>query len=378
MKIKNLVKKGVWETERRQLREKLAQRINYIRLDLNENLLEKDNEYFNDFISNLRPETLSSYPDLSLVYQNMSAFSGVGEDGIILTNGSDLGIKCLYDACISKGDHILIHDPCYLMYERYAQFFEAEIEKIPVNSEWKPDLALMKNRLRDNTRMVVLETPSGYLGTKADVNSITQLAAELDKRDILLVIDEAYLYVDSGVSEHIILLQKFNNVVLLRTLSKAFGLAGARVGMVLAAPELIQQLYKVRPLYEISALAAEAALWRLRHENLLHKYQLSIRKNKNYLLESLRDINIPCRDTLGNFIIIEFKDIDGKTLFDLLKLEGILIGKPYELAALKDWWRITVGTQSHCEILIEKLVSLHECSKKNKKMHYKSISTLES
>lgn len=116
-----------------------------------------------------------------------------------------------------------------------------------MNMAWKPDLPLMKAQLRDNTRMVILETPSGYLGTQADLQSITELAAELDKRDILLVIDEAYLYVANNKSEHLSLLKQFNNVVLLRTLSKAFGLAGARVGMVLAAPELIQQLYKVRP-----------------------------------------------------------------------------------------------------------------------------------
>ncbi|CNK77644.1 aminotransferase class I/II-fold pyridoxal phosphate-dependent enzyme [Yersinia alsatica] len=358
MKIQNVVKKGVWETERRQLREKLAQRVNYIRLDLNENLLDLDEKYFKDFISGLKPELLSAYPDLSAIYQEMADFVGVDENEIILTNGSDLAVKCLYDACISKGDHILIHDPCYLMYERYAQFFEAELEKIPMNMAWKPDLPLMKAQLRDNTRMVILETPSGYLGTQADLQSITELAAELDKRDILLVIDEAYLYVANNKSEHLSLLKQFNNVVLLRTLSKAFGLAGARVGMVLAAPELIQQLYKVRPLYEISALAGEAAQWRLRNTDLLQEYQDNTRSNKNWLINQLNLLDIQCRDAAGNFIIVHFSDILGNNLFELLKSEGILIGKPYELSALKHWWRITVGNKQHCEILIGKLALL--------------------
>ncbi|GGX38063.1 histidinol-phosphate aminotransferase [Tateyamaria omphalii] len=355
MKIEAVIRKGVVQTERRKFREKLAQRPSYLRLDLNENLIDIPSSAFDEFLQGLTPEMLSAYPELSRVYKAVSKFFDIGEDMIVLTNGSDLAVKTLFDSCIDAGDHILVHDPFYLMYARYSEFFEADLETVPVLDNWKPDLSEMSRRLRPNTKMVILETPSGNLGSSADFDDIAHLAQELELRNVLLVIDEAYLFVESGDSRFLDLQKRHKNIVILRTFSKVFGLAGARIGAVIASPELTQQFYKVRPLYEISALAAHAVEWRLGQPQLLSAYQKTMRESKEWLKARLEELRIPCRDGAGNFVVIYVPDGDRGPFFDLAKEKGVLIGKPFYQPQLRGWWRVTVGSLPQCKTFINAL-----------------------
>lgn len=356
--LNKIIRRGVLHTERQNIREKLSERENHVRLDLNENILDIDAHLFDEFLSGLTPETLSAYPDLSRIYTEMAAFLGVSENELIITNGSDLAIKCLYDACIEKDDQIIVHDPYYLMYSFYACFSEAELVTVPVNGDWKPDLAAMSACVNDKTKMVIIEAPSGNIGTQPSHHDLRQLASLLEKRNVLMVIDEAYHHVINNDSFNLGLIREFSNVIIIRTLSKVFGLAGARVGMLIGNHAIIHELYKVRPLYEISSLAAQAALWRLSHTSLLNDYQQKISASKAKLIERLDKLDIPSKTTFGNFIIIYFPDVDGVDLYTLLKSHHVLIGKKYKLPILRGWWRITLGNDLHHEKLLTALSAL--------------------
>lgn len=358
--LDKVVRHGVLHTERKNIRGKLSERENYVRLDLNENVLDIDAQLFNEFISGLTPEMLSAYPDLSRVYTEMATFLGISEDELILSNGSDLAIKCLYDACIEKGDQIIVHDPYYLMYSFYARFSEAELVPVPVSGDWQPDLVAMYASVTEKTKMVVIEAPSGNIGTQPSHQELRQLASQLERRNVLLVIDEAYHHVINNESANLELMREFSNVVIIRTLSKVFGLAGARVGMIIGPRAIMHELYKVRPLYEISSLAAQAARWRLAHTSLLNAYQQEISISKAKLVERLNQLDIPSKTTYGNFIIIYFPDVDGVDLYTLLKSHHVLIGKKYELPILQGWWRITLGNDQHHENLLTALATLRK------------------
>ncbi len=360
--LNKIIRRSVLHTERKHIRLKLSERENYVRLDLNENVLDLDTDLFNEFVSDLTPEMLSAYPDLSNVYTEMAAFLGVSEDELILTNGSDLAIKCLYDACIEKGDQIIVHDPYYLMYDFYARFSEAELISVPVGADWQPDLTAMYANVTEKTKMVVIEAPNGNIGTQPLHKELRQLAAQLEQRNVLLVIDEAYHHVISNESVNIDLIWEFSNVIIIRTLSKVFGLAGARVGMLIGNKTIVHELYKVRPLYEISMLSAQAARWRLAHTPLLNTYQQEISTAKVKLIEGLNRIDIPSKTTYGNFIIIYFPDVDGVDLYTLLKSHNVLIGKKYDLPTLQGWWRITLGNEQHHEKLLAALSAVRQQS----------------
>jgi histidinol-phosphate aminotransferase len=354
--LDKVLKKGVYGTERRHIREKLAQRQRYLRLDLNENLTALSEEQFKDMMATIKPDTATAYPDLVAIYTKMANRVGVSEDKIVLTNGSDMGIKSIFDVCIGKGDHIVLHDPYFLMYERYAQFLEADIEAVPVNESWAPDADGMLAKVNERTKMVVVEDPSGNVGTSLSAGELERMAAELEGKNVLLVIDEAYLYVERDHSENLALIDRYSNVILVRTMSKAYGLAGARLGVLISNATLAKELYKVRSLYELSALSANITEWHLDHPEVLATYQQKVRDGKKFLFEQFRRRGLPFRDTPANFVIVELDR--GKDTTDVaarLKEKGILIGKAYTLPRLKGWARITVGELAHCRQFVQAL-----------------------
>jgi histidinol-phosphate aminotransferase len=352
--LDKVLKKGVVATERRHRRQHLAQRKNYLRLDLNENLTELSPAQFADMIARIKPRTATAYPDLAVIYAKMARHAGVSEDNIVLSNGSDMGIKSIFDVCIEKGDHIVLHDPYFLMYERYAQFFEADIDAVPVNDSWAPDADEMLRRVNARTKMVVVEAPSGNVGTGLGFQDLERMAAELERKNVLFIIDEAYLYVEKNESENLALIDKYSNVILIRTMSKAYGLAGARLGVLISNPALAMELYKVRSLYEISGLTANITEWHLDNPEVLAAYQDTVRKGKAFLANHCKRLGLAFKDTPANFVVVEL-DRGNHTAWiaEQLKAKGILIGKAYTLPKLKGWARITVGDVKHCEQFIQ-------------------------
>jgi histidinol-phosphate aminotransferase len=357
--LDKVLKRGVQETARRHFREKLSHRKNFLRLDLNENLTELSPAQFADMMASVKPETATAYPDLAPVYRKMAGHVGIHEDCIVITNGSDMGIKSIFDICIGKGDHIVLHDPYFLMYERYAQFAEAEIDTVPVKDDWTPDVDAMLSKVKANTKMVVVEDPSGNLGSGLSARELERMAAELERKNVLLVIDEAYLYVEKNESDNLALIDKYSNVILARTMSKAYGLAGARLGILISNPALAKQLYKVRSLYEISGLSANIAEWHLDHPQVLAAYQDTVRKSKVFLFDQFNRLGLAFKDTPANFVIVELAPGNSTAyIAEQLKAKGILIGKAYALPKLQGWARITVGEIKHCRQLISALEQL--------------------
>jgi histidinol-phosphate aminotransferase len=357
--LTRVVKKGVYETQRRHTRERLSFRKSFLRLDLNENLTTLPPEQFADMMSRIRPETLTAYPDLSAIYRKMAQYIGVEEDMIVLTNGSDMGIKTIFDVCIGKGDHIVLHDPYFLMYERYAGFFEAQFDAIPVTETWIANVEAMLTKVRPNTRMVVIEDPSGNVGSGLSTQVLERMAAELERKHVLLVIDEAYVGVEKSGRENLGLLGKHDNVIIVRTMSKAHGLAGGRLGILVTNRALARELYKVRSLYEIGGVTANVAEWHLDHPEILDQYRVTVERSKAFLFEQFERMGLPYKDTPANFVIVEI-DRGNSTIAAAgrLREKGILIGKAYTLPHLLGWARITVGELSHCRQLVGALEEL--------------------
>src|SRR4051794_19416474 len=254
--IDRYVKSAILNLQREVIRDELAERPAYLRLDKNKNLHAFDDEPFEAFKQSIKQELVWGYPNLRPIYEKVAQQNGVGVDQVLLANGSDVAIKAVFDACIEPGDQVILHAPSYFMYEVYAQLAGSELTSVPIGKDWLPDVDKMLAAAGPKAKMMVIEDPSGFVGTSISVAQMRELAGHLHKRGILLLIDEAYLYVSGDRSEHLALLHDFDNVMISRTMSKAHGLAGARVGFLLSNAELMAQIYKCRPLYEISAFSA--------------------------------------------------------------------------------------------------------------------------
>ena len=354
MDFKKIVKPNIRKLNR--IKDTFDDRFDYLRLDKNERLLSFNKIVFKKFISDIKDHDLSGYHELGNLYKLLASYLGVNVNEILLSAGSDLGIKSVYEACIDDGDHIICHSPSYAMYRVYANMFGAETTLVPVEEDWSLDFEKIYKSIKSTTKLVAIENPNGFIGTKPKKDDVHSLIKYLHNKNILLLIDEAYIYVHKKKSDYIELINQYNNVIIAQTFSKGHGLAGCRFGYIISNPKLIDYISRVRPMHEVGSLAAKAAMWIIDNPKLLSEMQVDISENKKYLLKSINDLKLIARDTHANFLMIYLPN-EGKTknIVQKLKENKILIRRPFDESFLKGWSRVAVGSRSDSEIFIKYL-----------------------
>jgi histidinol-phosphate aminotransferase len=331
--IKKYVKPAVLDLQREVIRDELAARATFLRLDKNENLHAFDDEPFEAFKQSIRQELVWGYPNLKPLYEKIAGHNGVGVDQVLVANGSDMAIKALFDACVAPGDRIVLHAPSYFMFDIYARLAGADVASVPVDADWVPDLDKMIAAVDPKTRMIVIEDPSGFIGTAITPAQMRDLARQLHERGVLLLIDEAYLYVLADQSAHLPLLREFDNVLISRTMSKAHGLAGA----------LMAEIYKCRPLYEVSAFSACVAEWALDHPEFVEEFRQTVVESKAKIFAKLDTLGVRHRDTRGNFVLVHCEALTADDMVAQLADRGILVRRPFTDSKITDWVRISVA-----------------------------------
>jgi len=338
-----IIKKEIKNLKR--IKDTFDERFGYLRLDKNERLLPFTAAQLDDFRSRITSESLSGYSEIGPFYRRLAEYLGVKDNQLLLASGSDLAIKSIFEACIKPGSHVVLHAPCYAMYKVYSNMFGAEVTLIPVGTDWQPDIEKMLAAVRPETVFMALENPNGFVGTAASLDVIEHCAAELFKRNVLLVIDEAYYYVEHSKSALIPLIAKYPNIVLSQTFSKGHGLAGCRMGYLIGEADLIEHISRVRPMHEITSLTCIAAQWVLDHPEMLEQFQKENLSSKTYLKTELNALGVDYKDTLANFMLLYLPN-EGKTREIALKMRErkVLIRRPFEEPYLKGWARVCVGS----------------------------------
>lgn len=344
----HLVKPAITGVDRPFIRAELAERPAYLRLDKNENLEPLPPALLETLRASLRQEAISPYPDLSRIYHVLANMAGVDEDMILVAAGSDLALKSIYDTFCGAGDEIVLHSPSYFMYDVYAQQAGARVLSAPIGDDWEVDLDAMLAAVTPRTKLVIVECPSGFTGSQVSFDRLRPVAERLQQAGVLLVVDEAYLYVESDDSAHESLLG-LGNVILSRTLSKAHGLAGARVGFLVAPPPIIEAMARTRPLYELPGPSAWIAQWYLDHPELLRSYRASIRTSKSRIAAAMDAWGVEYRATPANFFLMRIAGLPPARIVEMFRQNGVLLRRPFDEPILLDWVRVTVPPASEVE-----------------------------
>lgn len=352
--IEKLFKEEIRELER--VKDTLDERFEYVRLDKNERLLPFGEKLFDEFKAGIKSEDLSSYAELGFVYRVLAEYLDVDAEAMLLASGSDLAIKSIYESCVERGDNVVLHAPSYAMYRVYAKMFGAEPRMVPVGSDWSLDVPGMLSRVDEKTKMLVIENPNGFVGSKPLLEEIRECATFLGKKDVILLIDEAYLYVENDRSETIPMIGEYPYMIVSQSLSKGHGLAGARAGYIVGDKEIMRYISRVRPMHEVTNLTGIAIEWVIKHPEILDEYQQMVREGKDYLRAEISSLGIPFKDTHANFVLFYFPE-EGKTkgITQRLKDNMILIRRPFEEPNLKGWCRVCVGTPDDCRRFIDTL-----------------------
>lgn len=267
---------------------------------------------------------------------------GLSSDRLTLGNGSNELISLAARVFVRPGDQIIYSEYSFIAYAIAARFVNAEPVVVPAKDSGH-DLAAMAAAVTDKTRLIFLANPNNPTGTWFTRDELARFMSAVPSR-VIVVLDEAYTeYVDpaAGLPDGLQLLDDYPNLIVLRTFSKAYGLAGLRVGFAAADAAVTDLLNRVRDPFNVNipALAsAEAALFDVEH---LAKTLEVNRQGVAQLQEGLQRLGLESLPTQGNFLLLDLKR-PAQPVFDLLLREGV-IPRPLAPYGLNEHLRVTVG-----------------------------------
>ncbi|HYJ38479.1 MAG TPA: histidinol-phosphate transaminase [Chitinophagaceae bacterium] len=294
------------------------------------------------------------YPDpLQLkVKEKISGIKNVPVENIFLGNGSDECIDILIRAVCDPGrDNLLICPPTYGMYEVSANINDVQLKKVSLTPAFQLDLPSIEEAIDDHTKLIFLCSPNNPTGNsliKEDVEMI------LNNYFGLVVIDEAYI----NFSKQRSFLQELNeypNLVVMQTLSKAWGLAALRIGMSFASNEIIQIMNKIKPPYNINQASQELALQALEEVGQVNDMIRAIVEEREALSKALSKIPFVQKiyPSDANFLLV--KMVNAKEVYNDLLNQQIVVRDRSRVILCDDCLRITVGTPSENNILVNAL-----------------------
>ena len=298
-------------------------------------------------------EAIRLYPDPTAraLREAASRAYGFEPECIIAGNGSDELLAMLIRAFASEGERVAYPVPTYSLYPTLVRAQGAEASEVP----WADGYAIPKGLAEADARLVVLCRPNAPTGTMVPVDSVRELARSLK---CVLCVDEAYVdFADSEDDNCLPLVREFENVVVLRTLSKSFSLAGARVGLAFARAAIIEGLNKVRDSYNLSRMALAAGEAALGDMDWMRANAQRIRATRARLVERLVELGIESLPSQANFVLARVGYPRAKELYETLKTRGILV-RYFGQEAVRDCLRITVGTDSEIDALLGALEGL--------------------
>ncbi len=285
----------------------------------------------------------------------ITQIKGVPPDHIFIGNGSDEAIDLLFRAFCRPGvDNVIILPPTYGMYEVSASINDVEIRKVNLTTEFQLDLDAIEQNIDPNTKIIFICSPNNPTGNAIDRDSIEFI---LNNFDGIVVIDEAYINY-SRQKSFIQELTEYPNLVVLQTLSKAWGLAALRIGMAFGSLDLIRVLNKIKPPYNINLASQQLALEALENISQTNDWIKETVAEREKMMQSLTLLPFVQRiyPSDANFLLVKVDD--PKKIYQYLTEKGIIVRDRSSIALCEGCLRITIGTPKENQILIDELLKM--------------------
>ncbi len=288
---------------------------------------------------------LRLYPDplANLLRDRAAGVYGLERDNVLVGNGSDELLSLLVRACIGPGDRVVFPHPTYSLYDTLVTIQEGELVHVP----YPTDFSLPEGLVTAKGRLTFVCHPNSPSGSPAGIDALRALARQLSG---VLVVDEAY--VDFAEGTALPLVHEYPNVVVLRTFSKSFSLAGMRIGLAFGAPEVIRELLKLKDSYNVSRLSIVAATAALEDYGWMQANVARIRQTRAALVRGLRERGFAVLPSESNFVLARRAGTAQEATYLALKRKGILV-RYFATPELHDALRITVGTDDEIAALLQ-------------------------
>jgi histidinol-phosphate aminotransferase len=298
-------------------------------------------------LAEISPERLRRYPDpIGNEFRQAAAeVHGVQPENIMCCNGGDDLLTIAFRAFCDENRPVAYPVPTYSLYPVLAKLQNCRAIEIPFDDEFNLPAKLTKTK----AALTIVCNPNAPSGSFVSVREMALLADELSG---VLLIDEAY--VDFAEDNCSGLVKDFDNVIILRSMSKGYGLAGLRFGYAIAQPDLIDGLMKVKDSYNVDAVAIALAAAAIKDRKYFRETTEKVKKGRDTLIGQLRDLNFQVAGSHANFVLAESKNCQAGRIYDKLVQRKIYI-RYFNLPGLNNKLRISIGTGEQNDKLISAL-----------------------
>lgn len=316
-----------------------------------------DNMTFLDANENPFENGVNRYPDpqQSKLKSLLSEIKGISSKNILLGNGSDEVLDLIFRAfCEPNQDNIITLPPTYGMYSVLANINAIQIKKVQLSDDFQPKVKSVLDTQNANSKLLFICSPNNPTANSFDADKIETLISQFNG---IVVIDEAYIDFSKEKS-WISKLSEFPNLIVTQTLSKAYGMAGIRLGICYASEEIITVLNNIKPPYNINELTQNQAIERLSKKDLTSSEVKTILKERKVLVSELESVNFISKiyPSDANFILVKVDDATMR--YNQLIKKGVVIRNRTTQPGCENCLRLTVGNQQENIKLINTLKAL--------------------
>ncbi|VBB46575.1 Histidinol-phosphate aminotransferase [uncultured Desulfatiglans sp.] len=324
------------------------------RLNNNENCLGPPPEA-QRIIQRFPPPAAAVYPSGDCYYLRTALAETFGKhpDQFIVGNGANEVITCVIKAFCQQGDNIVTADKTYAVYEWVAEFSGLEARLVPLEDFGFDDQAMLES-MDDRTKIAFVCNPNNPTGSYWDTGRMRAFLDAVDGRRIV-VVDEAYCeFVDRpDYPDGMSLMEDYPNLVVFRTFSKMYGLAGLRIGYLAGSPEVVQTIRKTMTVYSVNVLAQEAAQAAIRDTEHIERTRRLVQQGKDFLGRELARMHLPVVVGEGNFMMVKLP-ISDTLAYRKLMAEGVMV-RTMTGFRFPNYIRITLSRMEALEALVEAL-----------------------
>ncbi len=324
----------------------------YLLLDFNERTITPSSRIKGALKKFIDSGKIQVYPEYGVLEAKIAEYAGVKPGQIMATNGGDQGIDIVSRAYLDKGDKVVIPFPAFAMHYQSARIQGAEIlepsyDEKTGNFPLKEVLSLISNN--GKIKLVIICNPNNPLGVSISIEDIEEILKRAKEKEIAILHDEAYFEFSGITCKDLI--DKYDNLYIMRTFSKAFGLAAFRIGYLISQEKNLRQLLKIRGPYDINMFAKTAVLAALEDPGYMKEYVEEVMEKSKPLLENfLKEKEIKFFPSRANFLFLKVSQ--QKDIIEGLKSEGILV-RPKKGLGNIDGVRVSIGTLEDTEKFIK-------------------------
>ena len=310
-----------------------------IRLDANENSWGCSPKVM-EAIKNLSVDDISAYPEYDSLIEKISEYEDLPTDSVVISNGSDDIIRAVIESYIEEGDKVIVPTPTFTMFPIFLGIKGAEVVKVDSDENFQFPVEKVLNAIDERTKMIVIITPSSPAGTVISEEDLITVATAAP--DTLIFVDEAYTqFTGKSFSR---LTEKYKNILVSKTFSKAFGLAALRIGYAVSNRETVENVRKSVAPYAVNSVAVKAAITAIEDKKWMEKCVKKVSEERDFLSERITKLGYKVIPSEANFLLFETYG-RSREIVERMSENNILIKAFPNLKKDRDFIRISIGKE---------------------------------